>query len=202
MMSDISLPPSLTDIYLEYYQLSVIIMILYLPSYSQVTVLCTVLIQLWDSWEYHFGNFPSSFLFLFSFFHLFPSFLIGLVGLLPNYSSFSHDKTEDLSGNCFHGFTCSLLSFFFHIQFKDQLVIFKTFFPVLMRRRQLYPKSIIAVHYASNRKWHPLTNHLFTVSCSLTQYFHFPKVLTLKGRGIKNPTCVPGSFSLQPVTSS
>lgn len=148
MMSDISLSPFLTAIYLEYYQVQVnnyyeivftILFSSYRALYCSHTTMKLLRVSFWEL-------FPVIF-FFFSFFHLFPSyFLIGLVGLLLNYSSFSHDMTEDLSGNCFHGFTCSLLSFFFHIQFKDQLVIFKTFFPVLLRCRQPYPKSIIAVH--------------------------------------------------------
>lgn len=45
MISDISLAPFLTDISLECYQLLVIIMRLYLPSYSPIPMLCSGPIQ-------------------------------------------------------------------------------------------------------------------------------------------------------------
>lgn len=82
-------------------------------------------------------------------------FLMGVSWFPLSNSSFSHDMTADLSGNWFHGFTRELLSFFFHVQFKDHLIVSKTFFPVLMRGTPTLPK-VHHWHKASNRKWHPL----------------------------------------------
>lgn len=48
MVSDISLPPFLTDNSLEYYQWQAVIMRLYLPSYSQIPMLWTGSMQLQD----------------------------------------------------------------------------------------------------------------------------------------------------------
>lgn len=129
IISDISLPPFLTDISLEFYQLRVINMRWYLPFYSQIPMLCTGIIQLWDPWEYHFGKFsqlfsyrnlmaPSELLFFFPwhdwrpFWQLVSWFYMSIASPHP-----------------------------FHIQVKDCLMVLKTFFPLLMRCLPALPKG-------------------------------------------------------------
>lgn len=96
MISEISLPPFHTDIPLEYCQLPVIIMRLYVPFYSQIHMLCIGPMLCYETLEsIILGSFPYC-------------LLIGDSWLLLNYS-FSHDMTEDLSGNWCYVFTQPLL---------------------------------------------------------------------------------------------
>lgn len=76
-------------------------------------------------------------------------FLVGVSSRLLNYS-FSHSMTAGLSGNYVHAFTGALLSFCFHIQFKDYLIVSKTFFSVLMRSTPTWPKVRTWRHQTEN----------------------------------------------------